>query len=192
MRKRIMTISVMDEDGWGESVERYQWSDSGQELLVQLTESLRVYVVKGGVTERSVIPVGFGDILEIGSAAGGWWLLTKQGDVVAYRQGLEGRDLPLEGAVASEMSLPTVSPNGRIIACVVGNLGVGFWSTSDGARLFGIKLLRDGDEESPLGELSIDSMNWSPDSRHLAIQPGFPMAELLVVDVEKQKCLAQL
>jgi len=125
-----MPISVMDEDVWGESVERYQWSDSGAELLLQLTESLRVYAVNGAVTERSVIPVELGEVLGIGCSSDAWWVLTKQGDVAAYRQGLEGRDPPLEGSVAPETSSPTVSPDGRVSA----QLGGRFRS---GRQLFG-------------------------------------------------------
>jgi len=184
-----MTISVMDEDGWGESVERYQWSYSGKELLVQLTESLRVYAVNGSVTERSVIPIEFNQVLGIGCSAGTWWLLTNQGDMAAYRQGLEGRDLPLEGAVASGVSLPTVSPDGRTIACVIGKRKIRFWSTGDGARLFGIGVKGEGGDPELVGQAGIDSLSWSPDSRYLAIKPGFPMDNLIVVDSEAQQCL---
>ena len=73
-------------------------------------QSVRVYDVNGSLTERTVVPVGFGQVLGIGYADGDWWLLTKQDETASYRKGLKGRDLPLEGRAVLDLSQPTVSP----------------------------------------------------------------------------------
>ena len=179
----MLIISALDEDGWGEGVVRYKWSDTGEELLVQLTESVRIYSLQGELTEKGVFPIDCDQVKGIGCAAGDWWLVTKQGDGVVYRHGLQGRDLLLEGAGAKQISLPTVSPDGRMIACVVGKSALGFWSTVDGVRMFGVIVETNGGADDLFGETTIESVSWSPDSRYLAIRPGFPMVDLMIVDV---------
>lgn len=183
-----MTISVMDDDGWGESVEGYQWSDAGDELLVRFTESLRVYSVQENVIERIVRKVGFDEVLDIGWAAGNWWTVAKRNAGVAFRRGLEGRDVLLEGSAGSVLSMMAVSPDGQTVAGTVNGAGLVFWSTSDGKRIFSIRI--ETEDPNPLGgKTSIDSMRWSPDSRCLAIQPGLPIADLMVIDVGAKRVL---
>lgn len=185
----MLIISALDEDGWGEGVVRYKWSDTGEELLVQMTESVRIYSLKGELTEKCVIPIDLDEVKGIGCTAGAWWLVTTQGDAVAYRHGLEGRDLLLDGAGAKQISLPTVSPDGRTIACVVGKSALGFWSTVDGVRRFGVSVETRGGADDLFGKIIVESVSWSPDSRYLAIRPGFPMVDLMIVDMTEQQML---
>jgi len=183
-----MTISVMDDDGWGESVEGYQWSDAGDELLIRFTESLRVYSVQEGVTERGVQKVDLGEVLDIGWAAGDWWTVAKRDGSVVFRQGLEGQDVPLEGSAGWVLSTVTVSPDGQTVAGTVKGPKLVFWSASNGKRLFSIRI--ETKDPHPLGgNIDIDSICWSPDSRCLAVQPGFPVADLMVIDVRARRVL---
>lgn len=184
----MMTISVMDANGWGETVEGYQWSDSGDELLVQFTESLRVYRVKGSAQEVALRRVEFDDVLGMGWTDGDWWTVTKHAAGIVFRRGLDGQDVPLEEATAGIPSAVTVSPDGQTVVGAVDGPELVFWSTGQGKRLFSIRI--ETGEPHPLGgQFSIESMRWSPDSRRLAVQPGFPLGDLMVVDVVTRRVI---
>lgn len=187
----MITIGAVDDDGWGESVVRYQWSDTGDQLLVQLTESVRLFALEGRLTEKSVVPFGFDQVLGIGCAAGGWWLLTKRGSDVLFRHGLDGPDVVLDDLVAGDVSLPAVSPDGGTIACVFGESTVGLWSTGGGAGLFRFRVESQARDGEWAKEANIESMSWSPDGRHVALQLGFPSAELMILDVAKRRMLGE-
>jgi hypothetical protein len=184
----MMTISLMDDDGWGESVEGFCWSDTGNELLVQLTESLRVYHVKESVEEVALRRVELDEILGIGWAAGDWWTVARHEAGIAFRRGLEGRDTLLELAPDGLPSAVTVSPDGRTLAGAVNGSKLVFWSTGEGKRLFSLRL--EAEELHPLGgSLSLESMRWSPDARYLGVHPGLPLGELLVIDVDARRVI---
>lgn len=185
-----MKIGLVDEDGWGETVIRYEWSDTGDELLVQLTESVRVYGVDKVLTERSMVPGGSDQVLDIGFSSGSWWLLRKKGDNVVYQRGLEGTDVPLKGAEAETRALSSVSPDGKTIARIESGGAVRFWSANDGDRIFGIRIEVSSDDDDLFGEASIESLSWSPNSCCLAIKSGFPAEDLTIVDVANQRILA--
>lgn len=183
-----MTISVMEDDGWGESVEGYQWSDSGDELLVQFTESLRVYRLRDRAQEAALRRVGLDDVLDIGWAAGHWWSVAKHEAGIAFRRGLEGRDVLLEQTTAGAPSAVTVSPDGQTVAGAADGPELVFWSTNDGKRLYSVRL--ETEEPHPLGrQFNIESMRWSPNSHYLAVKPGFPLGDLMVIDVATRRVI---
>lgn len=184
----MMTISVTEDDGWGESVEGYQWSDSGDELLVQFTESLRVYRLRERAQEAALRRVGLDDVLDIGWAAGDWWSVAKQEAGIAFRHGLEGRDVLLEQTTAGASSAIAVSPDGQTVVGAADRPELVFWSTSDGKRLFSVRLETE-EPHSLGGQFSIESMRWSPNSHCLAIKPGFPLGDLMVIDVENRRVI---
>ena len=178
-----------DEDGWGEGVVDYRWSASGNELLVQYTESIRILDLRASMKETTVFPCSSSDVFGMGYVDRDWWSLLKQGEEVVYRHGLDGDGQVLEGLSAKQVTFSTLSPDARTVACVVSKSRVYFWSVADGKKLFGIRMVQESESAEIFGPLSIEKMSWSPDSKYLAIYPGFPIQELTLIDVGQCKIL---
>jgi hypothetical protein len=48
-----------------------------------------------------------------------------------------------------------------------------------------------GGADDLFGKTIVESVSWSPDSRYLAIRPGYPMVDLIIVDVAEQRMLGE-
>lgn len=184
-----MAINLIDQDGWGETVERYQWAEGGDRLLVHCSESLRVYCVGERLEEQTVLAVELDQVLTVGWAHEDWWLVMKHNNGgVVYRYGLHGPDILLQRVQGNAVSALTVSPDGQMIAGSVDRDTLVCWSTSDGKALTTIRFASDGPQpaESSMG---IESLAWSPNSTALAVQLEVPGGDLIVVDVRTGRLL---
>ena len=108
-------------------------------------------------------------------------------DDQVYRHGLDGDVQVLEVLSAKQVTFSTLSPDARTVVCVVPKSRVSFWSVADGKKLYGIWMEPESEGAEVFGPVCIERNSWSPDSKYLAVYPGFPFEELTMIDVGQRQ-----
>lgn len=162
---------------------RFCWAASGSELLVQHFENIRILDASNELREKRAFEFEDGVVIGLGWFGDDWWLVLKQDDGVFFQRGMQGERQRLVGAERKLVSRPTLSPDGRILACAVAEGAIWLWSVLNGERMSSLRFDLDDDHREIFGAPEIARLSWAPNSQYLAVGFSFPLEQIAVIDV---------
>lgn len=178
-----MNAENCDWTGRGDS---FCWAAAGSKLLVQQARRIRILDASNQLREGRTFEIDDGVVIAMGRFDDDWWLVLLQDQGVVFQRGLQGERQRLVGAEGMVISLPTLSPDGKILACAVPEGVVRFWSVVDGEQTGGVQFDMDAEFRDIFGAPKFGGLFWAPNSRHLAVWFAFPMDQIAVLDVLDQ------